>query len=269
MPIVDTAPERRSSSDRRRTALPPIVADLRVAIDRGEIEILFQPQYAASDGKLVGAEALARWRHPALGRIAGDRLFEIAGKGGLVEALSHHIARVALGTAGSWPAPIRLSLNVTAEDVAAGDFAENVVHAVAQAGFPAEHLTLEITEQVLLADVDRTAEQLRQLAGLGIRIALDDFGAGFCNFDYLKRLPLHYLKLDRAMIDGIDEDPRDLVVLRGIVAMARGLGLEVIAEGIEREAQREAIAREGCAGWQGFLGSEPTSAVHFAALIVP
>ena len=160
MPIVDTAPERRSSSDRRRTALPPIVADLRIAIDRGEIEILFQPQYAASDGKLVGAEALARWRHPAHGRIAGDRLFEIAGKGGLVEALSHHIARVALGTAGSWPAPIRLSLNVTAEDVAAGDFAENVVHAVAQAGFPAEHLTLEITEQVLLADVDRTAEQL-------------------------------------------------------------------------------------------------------------
>jgi len=233
---------------------------------RGEIEILFQPQYAALDRRLVGAEALAHWRHPEKGRIGGDRLFAIAAQGGLVEALSGHVMRTALDAAGNWSVPVRLSLNVTAADVAGGDFAEIVMFAVRDAGFPAEHLTLEITEQVLLAELDRTAEKLRRLSVLGIRIALDDFGAGFCNFDYLKRLPLHYLKLDRGMIAGIDQDPRDLVVLRGIVAMARGLGLEVIAEGVEREAQLQAIVREGCSGWQGFLGAEPMSAADFATL---
>src|SRR5690606_9263808 len=106
----------------------------------------------------------------------------------------------------------------------------------------------------------------RHLGGLGVHIALDDFGAGFCNFDYLKRLPLHALKLDRAMVEGIASDPRDLVVLRGIVAMAKGLGLEVIAEGVEREGQRLAIVREGCTSWQGFLGAEPISRAEFASL---
>ena len=128
---------------------------------------------------------------------------------------------------------------------------------------------MEITEQVLVADLDRTAERLRQLAGRGIRIALDDFGAGFCNFHYLKRLPLHALKLDRSMIEGIAEDPRDLAVLRGILAMARALGLEVVAEGVEYEAQRAAIAREGCSSWQGFLGARPMTAPEFAALVRP
>src|SRR5690606_23296441 len=202
--------ERRSRQDRRLAALQPLVPELQSGMGRGEIEILFQPQYAALDRRLVGAEALAHWRHPEKGRIGGDRLFAIAAQGGLVEALSGHVMRTALDAAGNWSVPVRLSLNVTAADVAGGDFAEIVMFAVRDAGFPAEHLTLEITEQVLLAELDRTAEKLRRLSVLGIRIALDDFGAGFCNFDYLKRLPLHYLKLDRGMIAGIDQDPRDL-----------------------------------------------------------
>ncbi len=268
MPVVGTAPERRAKTDRRTLSRHPIAADLRAALARDEIEILFQPQFASSDGRLVGAEALARWRHPQRGRIGADKLFAMAEQAGLVEELSHRIARAALGTAGNWPVPLRLSLNVTAADVAAGNFAENIAGAVAEAGFPPEHLTLEITEQVLVADLDRTAERLRQLARLGIRIALDDFGAGFCNFHYLKRLPIHALKLDRSMIEGIIEDPRDLAVLRGIVAMARALRLEVVAEGVEREEQRAAIAREGCAMWQGFLGAKPLTVAQFAELIV-
>jgi EAL domain-containing protein (putative c-di-GMP-specific phosphodiesterase class I) len=107
---------------------------------------------------------------------------------------------------------------------------------------------------------------LSDLAQLGIRIALDDFGAGFCNFRYLKTLPLHYLKLDRSMIDGITQDPRDLAVLRAIVAMAKALDLSVIAEGIETEAQRLAVAHEGCACYQGFLRAEPMPEAAFLAL---
>jgi EAL domain-containing protein (putative c-di-GMP-specific phosphodiesterase class I) len=125
-------------------------------------------------------------------------------------------------------------------------------------------VTLEITEQALVADLDGSARRLRALTKLGMRVALDDFGAGFCNFKYLKRLPLHYLKLDRSMVEGIDVDARDLAVLRGIISMARALGLEVIAEGIERESQRQAIAREGCVAWQGFLGARPLPAEEFA-----
>jgi len=266
MPILEAAVERRTRSDRRNLVAHPIGDELRAALGRGEIEILFQPQFASADGTLVGAEALARWRHPQRGRIGADELFAIAARAGLVEALSHHIAQAALSTAGNWPVPLRLSLNVTAADVAAGDFARNIASAVEAAGFPPEHLTLEITEQVLLNDLERTAARLRELAALGVRIELDDFGAGFCNFDYLKRLPLHALKLDRSMVQGIAEDPRDLAVLRGIVAMAKALRLEVVAEGIEREEQRAAIAREGCGSWQGFLGAAPMAADEFAKL---
>jgi EAL domain-containing protein (putative c-di-GMP-specific phosphodiesterase class I) len=266
MTTSETA-DRRTRTDRRSRGNDPIANELRAGLERGEIEILFQPQFAASDNRLVGAEALARWQHPGQIVIGGAMLFEIAERAGLVEQLTHRIAREALEIAGNWPVPLRLSLNVTAADVAAGNFAGNIAGAVAEAGFPPEHLTLEITEQVLLADLDRCAGQLRRLADLGIRIELDDFGAGFCNFDYLKRLPLHALKLDRSMIGGIVEEPRDLAVLRGILAMARALGLEVVAEGVETEAQRVAISREGCASWQGFLGAKPMTAPEFASLI--
>ena len=266
MELIDKAPERRNTRDRRSDTPSPIEQDLVAALERDEIEILFQPQFACDDGRVVGAEALARWKHPRRGLLGADLLFGIAARAGRVEQLSHHVARAALGEAGNWRVPLRLSLNVTAADVAAGNFAQTISGAIADADFPPEHLTLEITEQVLVADLERTAERLQQLADLGVHIALDDFGAGFCNFRYLKLLPLHGLKLDRSMIEGIDEDPRDLAVLRGILAMARALGLEVTAEGIERESQRSVIAREGCFAWQGFLGARPMPGTEFAEL---
>ena len=167
--------------------------------------------------------------------------------------LSRHIAESALKAAAAWPDDLRLSLNVTAADLADGGFAEGLEQVLADTGFARERLTLEVTEQVLVADMQLAERSLAALAAQGIRIALDDFGAGFCNFRYLKVLPLHYLKLDRAMVEGITEDPRDLAVLRGILAMAGALDLSVIAEGIETEAQLAAIRAEGCACYQGFL----------------
>lgn len=266
MQVIE-APGERRRSDRRRPKPSAMAMDLCRALEREEIGILFQPQFACSDNRLVGAEALARWNHPVRGRIGGEALFEIAREAQLVERLSHHVARAALSTAGNWPVPLRLSLNVTAPDVEAGDFAQVLGSALVDAGFPPEHLTLEITEQVLLSELSRTAERLHQLAALGVSIALDDFGAGFCNFDYLKRLPIDYLKLDRSMVEGIAENDRDLAVVRGILAMARALGLKVVAEGIEHAAQRQAVAREGCAMWQGYLGAEPMPAEQFVRLI--
>jgi diguanylate cyclase len=242
-------------------------ADLLHALDRNEIEVLFQPQFSSATGKVVGAEALARWRHPELGRLGAADLFAIAERADHIAPLSRHLAAMALRGAAAWPQGMRLSLNVTADELSASDFAERLSEMVKESGFTHDRLTVEITEQSLVADLDWSATQLAELARAGTCIALDDFGAGFCNFRYLKLLPVHYLKLDRSMVDGILDDPRDLAVLRGITAMARALDLTVVAEGIETEAQRAAIAAEGCAVWQGFLGARPLTSAEFNALM--
>lgn len=245
--------------------------DLLKAIDRNEIEILFQPQFAlraepAGSGPLIGAEALARWNHPRLGRIGAGALFAIAERADHVVPLSQQIARRALALARDWPEGLRLSLNVTSADLAAADHADTLLAAVAESGFAPGRLTVEVTEQALIGDITAARQQLESLAEAGVRIALDDFGAGFCNFRYLKLLPLHYLKLDRSMVEGIVGDPRDLAVLRGIVAMAEALDLAVIAEGVESEDQLALIAREGCASVQGFVRARPMGDAAFRAL---
>lgn len=240
-----------------------IEADLLGAIDRDEIEIVFQPQFTASDSRLVGAEALARWQHPQLGRVGAAALFGIAERTDHVAQLSHHIATRALAAAAAWSGGLRLSLNVTPADLALGTFAEDITRAVLDAGFPPERLTLEIVEQSLVGDLERSARLLDKLVDLGIKVALDDFGAGFCNFRYLKLLPIHYLKLDRTMVDDIGSDPRDLAVFRAIIALAKALDLEVLAEGIEREDQRVLIAAEACDYYQGYLGAKPMSGADF------
>jgi len=241
-------------------------ADLIAALDRDEIRVLFQPQFDTATDALVGAEALARWQHPGLGRIGAGALFAIAERADHVAQLSRHIAQRALRSAARWPAGLRLSLNVTPADLSAANFANDLAAIIKEEGFEAERLTLEITEQALLTDIDRSARTLRNLVDLGIRVALDDFGAGFCNFRYLKLLPLHYLKLDRTMIEDILIDSRDLAVFHGIVAMAHALDLAVIAEGVENEEQRKLVAREGCAAYQGFLRAKPMDAEDFLVL---
>lgn len=241
-------------------------ADLLEAIDRNEIEILFQPQYALDGDRLIGAEALARWDHPLIGRIGGGTLFQIAERADQVAHMSRHIATRALGQAVQWPGDLRLSVNITPADLAAENFAIDFAHLAEMTGFPLDRITLEIIEQVLLADLDRVSRVLDQLKLFGIRIALDDFGAGFCNFRYLKVLPIDCIKLDRSMLDGVLEDERDLAVIRAIVAMAEALGLKVLAEGVETEAQRDLLRSEGCEYYQGFLRAQPMTADDFLAL---
>lgn len=241
-------------------------ADLLRALDRDEIEVVFQPQFAACDDRLTGAEALARWNHPQLGRVGAASLFTVAERADHLPQLSGHIAKLALQAASAWPENLRLSLNVTAADLSAASFVQELGQVIAASGFGPERLTLEVTEQALLGDVKLAQSSLAALSARGMRIALDDFGAGFCNFRYLKLLPLHYLKLDRSMVDGIAGDPRDLAVLRAIIAMARALALDVIAEGIETEEQYRLIVAEGCEIYQGFLRAQPMSAAEFLQL---
>ena len=241
-------------------------ADLLAAIDRDEIEILFQPQFALGSEELVGAEALARWQHPQLGRISAGVLFQIAERVDHVAQLSRHIADRALQAATSWPAHLRLSLNVTPADLSADSFAMEFARLTERTGFSLSRVTLEITEQVLLGDLERVSHTLDQCKMLDLTIALDDFGAGFCNFRYLKVLPIDLIKLDRSMNEGVLEDERDRAVFRAIMAMAQALDIGIVVEGVETPAQRAFAAEEGARYYQGFLRAEPISAAQFLAL---
>jgi predicted signal transduction protein with EAL and GGDEF domain len=243
-------------------------ADLLGAMHRDEIAILFQPQFDVASGALAGAEALARWQHPRFGRLAAETLFAVADRGDHVAQLSHHIATRALALAAQWPGSpsLRLSLNITAEDFALGDVTDRVRALLAQTGFAADRLTLEITEQSLIGDFDACTDALQALADHGVQIALDDFGTGYSNFRALRVLPLDTMKLDRSLIRDIAHDPRDRAIVAAMIAMARALDLKVIAEGIETEAQLAVLAEEGCDLFQGFLRSGPVSAEEFAAL---
>ncbi len=256
--------ERRTRTDRRRSAAPEEAAELAHAINADAIQVLFQPQFLCESGVLAGAEALVRWDHREQGVLAGDRVFTLAREAGMADRLTRYVCAVAMKEAAQWPESWRLSLNATAEDLADGSYPDIIRESLRISGLPASRLTLEITEQALVDGLDTTAEMLRLLANEGIAIALDDFGAGFCNFRYLKVLPLAALKLDRSMVEGIATDRQDLAVFRAIMAMAQALDLLVIAEGVETEAQRLAVCREGCDRWQGFLGARPMAAEQLA-----
>jgi len=241
-------------------------ADLLRALDRREIEVLFQPQFSCVTGALVGAEALARWRHPTLGAIGARDLFAVAERAALVAPLSRHVVARALEDAATWPEALTLSLNITPEELGDPRFAADFAALIGRSEIAPQRLMLEITEDILLRNLAQAASALKALRGLGFRTALDDFGAGFCNFRYLRELPLDALKLDKAMVEGVPADATALAVLRAIVALGKALGLAVYAEGIEDEIQRAAITAEGCDFWQGFLRAQPMPSDSVVAL---
>ena len=240
--------------------------DLLRALDRREIEVLFQPQFACTSGAVVGAEALARWQHPSLGEIGARDLFAIAERAALVAPLSRHVVARALEDAATWPDNLTLSLNITPEELGDPRFAHDFAALIGQSQIAPHRLMLEITEDLLLRNLKQAAAALGALRKLGFRTALDDFGAGFCNFRYLRELPLDALKLDKAMVEGVPGDPTALAVFRAIVALGKALGLAIYAEGIETEIQRAAITAEGCDYWQGYLRARPMPSQSVIAL---
>ncbi|PKP89350.1 MAG: EAL domain-containing protein [Alphaproteobacteria bacterium HGW-Alphaproteobacteria-14] len=241
-------------------------ADLLSALDRREIEVLFQPQFSCVTGAVVGAEALARWRHPSLGEIGARDLFAVAERAALVAPLSRHVVARALEDAATWPDNLTLSLNITPEELGDPRFAADFAALIGRSEIAPQRLMLEITEDLLLRNLPQAASALKALRGLGFRTALDDFGAGFCNFRYLRELPLDALKLDKAMVDSVPGDATALAVLRAIMQLGKALGLAVYAEGIESEIQRAAITAEGCDYWQGFLRAQPMPSESVLAL---
>jgi diguanylate cyclase len=242
-------------------------ADLRQAIATRQIIILLQPQFAVANGQLSGAEALARWHHPEHGEIGAARLFAAADRCDLREELSHLIQQEAIAIAALWPAALdalRLSVNLGAEELGEG-YSERILNILAETGFPADRLTLELTEESLVRDIDQAAIQLEKLRANGIRIAVDDFGTGYSSLAYLKTLPLDYLKIDKGMTPDLGGTGKDRIVLRAIIAMGKALGLGIIAEGVEHKTELAMLKAEDCDFFQGFLRSPPLSSSDFEA----
>jgi diguanylate cyclase (GGDEF)-like protein len=247
-----------------------LAIDLRRALDQDEIEIRFQPQVSIMTGRIVGAEALARWRHPQFGELGAITLFTVAERSDYLAQLSDHVQRKAIQEAAHWPEalqPLRLAVNITAADIIRPGFAAQFLSLVRESGFDPGRLTVEVTEGGLIEDLGAAARLLAELRQGGFRVAIDDFGTGYSSLAYLKALPLDYLKIDKRLCEDIAGSPRDRIVVRGVIDMARSLGLEVIAEGVETDEQLGLLAREGCNLYQGYLCSPPVTGGELLALV--
>ena len=248
-----------------------LAVDLRHAIAEGQIEILYQPQVAIARAAIVGVEALARWSHPQLGLLGAETLFAAAERADLVVPLSDHVQRLTLERAAKWSEGLRrlrLAINLTASDVLRPGFADLFIDRVDASGFPRGRLTVELTEGGLIDDLGRAAELFAALRSAGIRVAIDDFGTGYSSLAYLKALPLDYLKIDKRLSQDIVGSTRDRVVVRGVIDMARSLGLSVVAEGVETAEQLELLAKEGCNLYQGFLCAPPLTEAALAKRLI-
>lgn len=245
-------------------------AELRDAVAQGDIGILFQPQVRIADAAIVGVEALARWQHPTRGELGADLLFTVAARSRFMVPLSAHVQRAAACLAAGWGdtrTGLRLSLNVGAQDLAEPAFVEDFLASVRQCEFPLERLTVEVTESELVVDLEQAARALARLREQGIRIALDDFGTGYASLAYLSALPLDTLKLDKALIDGLEDNARQRVVIEATIELARRLQLSVVAEGVETGPQHDFLAAAGCDYYQGFLCAPPLDDDALAAFV--
>ncbi len=248
-----------------------LMADLRNALGNDEIDILFQPQVSIPSGKIIGVEALARWQHPAHGELGAATLFAVAEQSDYLLALSQHIQQLAAKRAAAWPqalSGLRMAVNITSTDISRPRFAESFLEMIDASGFPRSRLTVEVTESGLIEDLNAAATLLAALRAGGCRVAIDDFGTGYSSLAYLKALPLDYLKIDKKLAQDIAGSTRDRVVVRGVIDMARSLGLAVIAEGVETEEQLSLLAREGCNYFQGFLCAEPLNVNALERIVI-
>jgi diguanylate cyclase (GGDEF)-like protein len=244
--------------------------DLRSALEKDEIEILFQPQLSITTGAVIGVEALARWQHPILGELGAVPLFAAAARSDYLVPLSRHVHRKALEIATAHQSTfrwLRLSINVTAADIAQPDFAAQFLAMVDESAFDRRRLTVEITESGLIEDLSAAGTLLARLRSAGLKVAIDDFGTGYSSLAYLKALPLDYLKIDQQLSQDIAGSARDRVVVSSVIEMARSLGLSVVAEGVENEEQLSLLAQAGCNVYQGFIFSPPITADELSRMM--
>jgi diguanylate cyclase (GGDEF)-like protein/PAS domain S-box-containing protein len=245
--------------------------DLRTALKQNELHLHYQPQYSLETGQLTGAEALARWSHPELGPVSPIRFIPIAESTGLIIPLGEWVLNEACAKAKSWQdngLPLkRISVNVAGQQIQRSDFVTTVRQALSRTGLSPHCLELEVTESFIMGQSQEAIHSLEELRKLGVHLAIDDFGTGYSSLSYLKHLPIHRLKIDRSFVKDIPEYADDKAIVQAIIAMAKSLQLNIIAEGVETEEQRAFLESEGCDEMQGFLYSPPVSDEEFVGLL--
>ncbi len=239
--------------------------ELRLAIEGGEITVSYQPIFNSDGRTIVAVEALARWNHPTKGQISPDHFIKLAEERNLIVPLGDWVLRRACKDARAWPG-LRIAVNVSPIQFRNRAFVETIQQAINDTGFDPYRLELEVTEGVVVDNIEQAEAAMSQLRSMGVRIALDDFGSGYSSLIYLRRFAFDKIKLDRMFLHSVTTN-EDKVVLQSITQLGRGLGLTVTAEGIETTAQHELLQSLGCHEMQGFLFSRPVDAAEITRMI--
>jgi diguanylate cyclase (GGDEF)-like protein/PAS domain S-box-containing protein len=244
---------------------------LRRALEREEFLLHYQPKVNLDTGEITGIEALIRWQHPERGLVPPSQFVPIAEDCGLILPIGRWVMSEACRQARAWQneglAPLPVAVNVSAVEFRDQGFVESVRTILAQTGLEARYLELELTEGVVMEDVDSTAAVLQDLKRMGVHLAVDDFGTGYSSLSYLRKFPIDVLKIDQSFVRRITDDPDDFTIVSAIISMARSLRHVVVAEGVETREQREYLQTQQCAEGQGYLFSRPLAAAPFAHLL--
>ena len=242
-------------------------AELRKAIESGDLRLHYQPQIDAASGRVYGCEALVRWQHPERGLLPPDRFVPFAEQSGLIVPLGEWVLREACLQQVRWRdaglPPLDVAVNISALQFRRRDFVATVARVLGETGADPARIELEITESALMDATPELVASFDQLVALGLTLALDDFGTGYSSLAYLKRLPLRRLKIDRSFVDGLPDNPEDVAITSATLSLARDLGMEVVAEGVETEDQRGYLCKRGCRAMQGYLFSRPLGVEEF------
>jgi diguanylate cyclase (GGDEF)-like protein len=244
---------------------------LRRALDRDEFRLYYQPQIDIMTGRIIGAEALIRWQHPEWGLVPPLEFIPLAEETGLIVPIGEWVLRTACAEARAWQdaglPPVRVAVNLSARQFRQQDLFDVITTALQHGGLEPKWLEVEVTESMVMRDVNRTIDILHGLERMGVSVAIDDFGSGYSSLSYLRRLPIAVIKIDRSFIEHIPGNPDDAAIATAIIALAKSLQLTVVAEGVETQEQLDFLRHHGCGTAQGYYFARPLPAEEFVRFL--
>ncbi|MBV8636427.1 MAG: EAL domain-containing protein, partial [Burkholderiaceae bacterium] len=244
---------------------------LRDAVERGEFELFYQPQLDLSSGRVIGVEALIRWRHPEMGLVSPARFIPLAEETGLIVPIGHWVLESACTQAMAWERAglggLRIAVNLSTRQFAQPDLVQSIAAALRDSGLAPGRLEIELTEGLVMSDVENAIETLHELKRLGVQLAIDDFGTGYSSLSYLRRFPIDVLKIDQSFVRDITASSGEATIVHTIIAMAHNLNLRVIAEGVETREQLAYLRKHECDEMQGYYFSRPLPAAEVEHLL--